>query len=198
MGRECSRMNQATNLIQWKNLTQEQKDEFDFENYKYKMQDYIISNNWLSARDNCPSRQAVYRLVIEPEKWYWCKWPDGCEYPALGKSFINEIENCLGVLPAKEHEKPKPEKTLEQKIKEDTVKWPDNEVRMLKEREGSGDLVINIAGLPLHINAQSMKGFAGYVYYHSENDWVVSKKPTKYWRNKTIQPVAVLFEKVKK
>ncbi len=81
-----------------------------------------------------------------------------------------------------------PEK-LEDKIKEE---YSGYEVVMLKRREGSGDLVINIAGLPLHVLAQSMKGFRGYVYnfdqgFKTEN---VPLGPSVY-----ITPVAVLFSK---
>jgi len=84
----------------------------------------------------------------------------------------------------------KPE-TIEDRIK---AQYPDYEVVMLKENE-CFDLVLNAPGLPLHINAQSMKGFAGYVYRHEENDWLKSSKPVKSWRNKYIHPKAVLFSR---
>ena len=48
-----------------------------------------------------------------------------------------------------------------------------------------------------HSAAQSDPRFQGYVYIHSENDWLVSNKPTKSSRNKYIQPIAVLFKRDK-
>lgn len=93
-------MNQVTNLIQRKNLTQEQKDEFDFENYKY-----------------------VYRLVIEDDKWYFAH-----DEVRLGKDWDkDELEEACECRPARPDEIPQQEKTLEQRIQE---RWPDKKVVM--------------------------------------------------------------------
>lgn len=87
--------------------------------------------------------------------------------------------------------KPEVQETLKDKIK---AKWSQYEVVMCKEREESLDWVLNMAGLPLHISAQSMKGFQGFVYEREdglkENVLSIICDGRKY-----IQPVAVLFEK---
>ena len=90
---------------------------------------------------------------------------------------------------------PQPE-TLEDKIKE---KWPDREVEMLGICKENGWLGLSEEGgaRDPHFYAQSIKGFAGYIYCHEENNWLVSSKPVKSWRNKFVHPVAVLFEVVK-
>jgi hypothetical protein len=92
--------------------------------------------------------------------------------------------------------KPEPE-TLIDRIK---AQYPDYEVVECKERKQSLDLVLNVAGLPLHINAQSMKGFYTYIYEEeegSEGDFFNWNHPT-YQRDKYSQmPVAVLFSGAK-
>lgn len=180
-------MNQVTNLVQWKNLTQEQKDGFDFENFKYEVQrltngvDFYTSIVSMNGEANY---EKVYRLVIEPDKWY--------------TGFINgELVTCLGscfdglnpetLRPARPDEIPQPEKTLEEKIQEE---WPDKEVVMF------GWSSANIWGWTTgnkteHIKAQSMKGFAGYVYDFEEG-YKINSRPI--WPNTTMQPIAVLFE----
>jgi len=89
--------------------------------------------------------------------------------------------------------KPK-ELTLEEKVK---AKYPDYEVLMFAVNEGTGWLSygFNNTNRVTHTTAQSDPRFQGYVYIHSENDWLVSNKPTKSSRNKYIQPIAVLFNK---
>lgn len=193
-------MNQVTNLVQWKNLTQEQKDDFDFEDYKYVMQ-YSHETVWTNPRtpviEPGKNPNAVYRLVIEDDKWY--------------TGFINgELVTCLGscfdglnpeiLRPARPDEIPvAKEKTLEQKIQE---MWPGKEVVMLEPDDfgflsllvDCSVLVNTLKDVPhAHIYAQSMKGFAGYIYTH-DDDLIKSLKPTKNWKCKTLQPVAVLFE----
>ena len=68
-------MNQVSNLVQWKNHTDDEKDEFDFEKYSYQYQ--AGSGIWQpftqlkdGKRRLAPDGQYVYRLKIEPEKWY--------------------------------------------------------------------------------------------------------------------------------
>lgn len=89
--------------------------------------------------------------------------------------------------------KPEVQETLEGNIK---ARWPQYEVVMLDFGEtGMLEIQSGIKKYNAHIVAQSMKGFQGFVYIHSDNDWLICNKPTKSNRNKYIQPVAVLFEK---
>ena len=68
-------INQVTNLIQWKNLTPEQQAEFDFEDYEYEAM-APLSTIWVSALTQpiTPHDHTIYRLKIQPEKWYYIKF----------------------------------------------------------------------------------------------------------------------------
>ncbi len=186
-------MNQVTNLIQWKNLTQEQMDEFDFENYWYEWQTgsgvfCTCAKSDFSLSDN------VYRLVIEDDKWYAMPEYDGMGvYKDIVKgSDIKSPEKYINLRPARLDEIPQPEKTLRQKIQE---KWPDKEVVVF------GWSSANIWGWTTgnkteHIKAQSMRGFHTYVYQRPEDDSFFPDTKAIYCWNEflTLQPVAVLFE----
>ena len=65
-------MNQTTNLVQYKNHTEEQKGDFDFENYKYEYQS-LQGLQWHSLKGSTADTERIYRLVIEEDKWYFCK-----------------------------------------------------------------------------------------------------------------------------
>ena len=69
-------MDQVTNLIQWKNLTDEQKADFDFENYKYEFQNGV---HWNYIQTKTPYDHCVYRLVVEDDKWYTYSLRDASE-----------------------------------------------------------------------------------------------------------------------
>lgn len=180
-------MNQVTNLVQWKNLTQEQKKDFDFEDYKYE---YQGEHNWWLPHAGICKFERIYRLVIEDDKWY--------------TGFINgELVTCLGscfdglnpeiLRPAKPDEIPQQEKTLEQKIQE---KWYGKEVVMLEPENGMLRIVKTVGACEYdspHVFAQSMKGFYKYVY-DLGGELIADRKPTGDAGNKTIHPVAVLFE----
>jgi len=102
-------MNQTQNLIQWKNLTEYQKAGFDFEGYKYEKQ---VAYDWKEMPHKFTScvDDAVYRLVIEPDKFYY--WNDEDDIGSgvkKGKDFITFGYKSLR--PAKPEEIPKPEKT---------------------------------------------------------------------------------------
>jgi len=190
-------MNQATNLIQWKNLTEEQKADFDFENYEYEMQHTNNSKGFQLAHKNPVAliENRVYHLKIEPEKWYYCEWKDGVKYPCLGKSFINEIDMAISLRPARKDEIPQ-EEILEDRIK---AKWPDKEVVVINPCDhGVLRIEHDVSGCTLdypHVYAQSMKGFYRYVY---EVDSMLVKfrgcTLSDVKKDKTLQPVAVLFE----
>ncbi len=90
--------------------------------------------------------------------------------------------------PALPEEIPKPEPTLLERIE---AAYEGKEVVMLEW--SSDSLKIGNWG---HYHAQSMKGFAGYVY---ENELMISKEPTDFYcageADKITFPCAVLFEK---
>jgi hypothetical protein len=193
-------VNQVTNLIQWKNLTQEQKDEFDFENYKYGVQ--APTNTTFSVPVTHKERPttitdfgSVYRLVIEDDKWYCTN--SNCD-PQLGKDINRMGAGTFQYLsPARPDEIPQPEKTLEQKIQD---KWPNKEVVILTPENGMLRIVKKIGSFEYdrpHIFAESMKGFYYYVYQRpSDKSFFKHIKPTYPCDDeKTIRPVAVLFER---
>ena len=105
-------MNQATNLVQWKNHTEEQKGDFDFDNYKYECQP-VGSKNFIGFLADCSDN--VYRLVIEKDKYYYVQCPEikngkpyiekGCELLKVSRKLQ---EACSILRPAKPHEIPKP------------------------------------------------------------------------------------------
>lgn len=184
-------MNQTNNLSQWKNHTDEQKADYNFHSYTYETQHEMMWMECIFSEAGRPHDDNVYRLKIEKHKWYFIAHNEFKSRVLTGKDLLKipALDTMNILRPAKPSEIPQPE-TLEDKIK---AKWPQYEVVMCKEREESFDWVLNIPGLPLHINAQSMKGFQGYVYEIDglkENVLPVICDGSKY-----IQPVAVLFEK---
>ena len=188
-------MNQVTNLIPWKNLTQEQKDDFDFENYRYTVQTPTNTKFFGFYQKERPTSitdfGSVYRLVIEHDKWYTYSSEEfSKKYTVKGSEFVNP-DGAISLRPAKPDEIPQQEKTLEQKIQE---KWPNKEVDILYPKFGL--LCINHNNQNrTHILAQSMKGFYKYVYEQENGILSPSTRTTLPWKNKTLQPVAVLFER---
>ncbi len=62
-------MNQATNLIQWKNLTNAEEVDYNFKEYSYEFLEYY---EWKPTKGIfSPNDHYVYRLVIESDKWYY-------------------------------------------------------------------------------------------------------------------------------
>ncbi len=193
-------MNQVTNLIQWKNLTQEQKDDFDFENYRYTVQTPTNTKFFGFYQKERPTSitdfGSVYRLVIEHDKWYtYFSEEFSKKYTVKGSEFVNP-DGAISLRPAKPDEIPQQEKTLEQKIKD---KWSDKEVVLLKHdamdvlRMVSNDSSCFSSS---HTICRSIKGFYKYVY-DQDGDLIKSLRSVKSWKGKTIQPLAVLFEEVK-
>ena len=113
-------MNQTNpHFTQWKNLTKEQKDEYDFEGYRYNYQ--AGSGIWqpfipqfAGKRLVSPEGQYVYRLVIEPDKYYYVS----CSAINKGVPFTSEglsLEHYLiyDILrPARISEIPKPKRSF--------------------------------------------------------------------------------------
>jgi len=187
-------MNQTTNLIQWKNLTEEQKAGFDFEGYDYKMQ---CDLKWFDIRD-FEGDEVVYRLKIEPEKWY-CLGMGQNEQITQGKyilssSYHTDFQTTL-LRPATAAEIPKPEViTLEDRVK---FEYSDFDVVML---EWTNNHYISVDSLTFslkdvfdieHIAAQSMRNFAGYVYL--AHPFSIKPSPVMIDSNGMVHPTAVLF-----
>lgn len=105
-------MNQTNNLIQWKNLTDEQKAGFDFPGYKYERQ---LDLDWTSSERKADALSGgVYRLVIEPDKWYYCEGTtDKPEVlKGLDLTTFNQVRNVPVIRPAKHSEIPKPKRVF--------------------------------------------------------------------------------------
>ncbi len=195
-------MNQVTNLIQWKNHTDEQKKDFDFENYRYTVQTPTNTKFFGFHQKQRPVSitdfGSVYRLVIEDDKWYtYFSEKFSEKYTVKGSEFTNP-DRAICLRPAKPDEIPQDERTLERKIED---QWPDKEVVMLTPENGMLLIVKTIEECELdspHVNAQSIKGYAGYVYDLSVfigGDIVMRNHPSATINGSILQPVAVLFER---
>ncbi len=200
-------MNQTTNLIQWKNLTDDEKAAFDF-SYQYERQLNGHGTDWLMCSRNHQSAKVkadgdtVYRLKIEPEKWYYCEVktvPNGRleNTIKLGEHLTGDfIQACHIVRPAKPSEIPKQEPSLEYRVKAEyggyevvILEWDKRDLWTM-ENHGCFDAAY------LHTTAQSMKGFYKYVYEIEDGKFKLSTLASGSRNGKTVQPIAVLFEKV--
>tara|TARA_R110002020_G_scaffold56890_2_gene156989 strand:+ start:835 stop:1413 length:579 start_codon:yes stop_codon:yes gene_type:complete len=160
-------MNQVTNLIQFKNLSDEQKAEFDFESYEYEFQFFDEQTHWDRLGNvKYEDPVAVYRLVIQPEKWYYVAASgirDSKPFIAIGESL--EAYSVYRILrPATAEEIPKPEKTLKERVEE---YYAGCEVLMCYESERTGFWSIHTGTAELgHTCAQLLKsrGFIDYLY----------------------------------
>ena len=109
-------MNQSTNLIQWKNLTKEQQEGFDFEHGDYEIQSISVNNDWRdflngTTKDFPYCNDTVFRLKIVDDEWYYCEWNDKSSVIRQGNDSqmaSKWIANCVVVRPAKPSEIPKP------------------------------------------------------------------------------------------
>jgi len=184
-------MNQVTNLVQWKNLLQEQKDAYDW-NCKYEWQG--SGEDWYSDDGDLDSN-AVYRLVIEPGKFYYIKTDFNTSGIELGKTLLDQedagdatflLEEYKVIRPATEAEIPEPEPaTLEERVKSE---YGEYDVVMLG---WSASNILDMVNKHLpHIMAQSMRGFHKYVY-DIGGVLCLDRSPVK-----AIHPCAVLFARV--
>lgn len=160
-------MNQVTNLIQWKNLTEDQRKEFNFKDYQYVSQH---GEMWMhcafeSSYEGRPG--TVYQLVIEEDKWYVVE-----ETSVVAGNTIALCAKYDGIRPAREDEIPKDEPKLEEEVKEE---FPNCEYVEL-DWHGT-DWCIVRGGIRVHTSAQSMKGFFTYVY-ENERGWFTRNSPT--------------------
>ena len=187
-------MNQVTNLIQYKNLSDEQKAEFNFEGFKYERQ---VAYDWevMPTKFTSPVDDRVYHLVIEPGKYYYIEDKHGFDVRCTDIPI-----NAPILRPAKTSEIPKPEKTLKERVEEE---YPDFEVVIFEERhflgfEGSIPFGGNLGTVEFwpHTTAQSMKRFYKYVYRSKmltpeDNGFYLGDNP----RHLGELPVAALFER---
>jgi len=187
-------MNQKTNLTQWKNLTDDEKAAFDFENYSYEHQ-LESSTKWIDS--DGPFSDDVHRLKIEPEKWYYLiSSSDGGEFLQGSELLKDDYINVHPVVrPCQPSEIPKPE-SLEDRVKAEyggfevvMLEWDKRELWTM-ENHGCFDAAY------LHTTAQSMKGFAGYIYLWP-SEFYANYEPVKYISGAYTHPIAVLFEKAK-
>lgn len=117
-------MNQVTNLIQFKNLSKEQQAGFDFENYSYEGQDsgHGSENTKFTKILPCGKTKGmahrVYRLKIEPEKFYYArvKTIPNTRLDTtvkIGSEFSDDfIKACCDFRPATPDEQPKTEEAI--------------------------------------------------------------------------------------
>ena len=181
-------MNQVTNVTQFKNLSEEdQKDHNFYGGYSYSKQRTGDSTDFGEAiQGSKPFGTDVYRLVIEPAKWYMTQVEED-ESPALdsGKSLSEFNLNLYHtVRPAREDEIPKvTELPLEGMIQQE---YPGRRVMMLEWKTSMWSLPSGY----IHSDAVSVKGFAGFVYI-IKGLLKVSSLPL--WPNTHLKPVAVLI-----
>ncbi len=147
-------------------------------NQNKKIEDWLDANVWDGDKlSNClPSQNKGHRAYFNPH------------------DLAELVCECLESIENKEDEIPQPE-TLEDKIK---AKWPDKEVEMLGHCKVNGWLGLGEedGAREPHIYAQSYKAFYKYVY-ECEGRLYIDRTPTDYCENtgKTLQPIAVLFER---
>lgn len=186
-------MNQTTNFTQWKNLTDEQKTGFDFVNYEYEHQ-RSDSTAWTrKSAKFIEVHDYVYRLKIQPGKWYYT---ENSEMDEEGAVITGDITGNLAgyytLRPATAAEIPKP-KNLEDRVKAEyadfdvvMLEWTDNaapDVNYLQIKTGDEEF-------ELHTAAQSMRGFFYYIYFQDEEFY--TRDSPSY---NGLQPIAALFNK---
>jgi len=184
-------MNQITNLVQFKNLTDEEKAGFDFDGYKYEWQDHL---NWhkVSHINEKSNSGLVHRLVIEPDNWYYCEWsPDKSEVlEGLDLAAFNTVEDIKTVRPATADEMPKPE-TLEDRIR---AEYSDYVVVMLEWYNDIWSIERSDGNFNCHTVCQSMRGFYSYLYEEDDGGGLYMRETPIF---NALHPIAVILSKVK-
>ena len=172
-------MNQVLNKIVYGLLTKEQKAGFCQEAKKrgvYEFYDSGIINDWCVADQPHFENSIVYRLKILPDEWYFVA--NGTRVNPAPEVILGSmidmvlIEKYVILRPAKPHEIPKPvtvAKSLLERIQET---YKDKEVVMLEWDEQCDDVFMLVMRYKdcywRHIEAQSLKGFACYVYVNED------------------------------
>jgi len=203
-------MNQTTNLIQWKNLTAEEKAAFEWARYRYDVQNGVTWKHLDAYGGNFDN---VYRLVVEEDKWYALvtvnndlHFEKGALLLAAQDDGVVALYEYSTLRPAKPSEIPKPEPTLEDRVK---AEYPDYEVVVLEFDEPDIDgvsllCVMHNRSAISHVLAQSMRGFSGYVYERNDDDsfsvypWAVDCMDKNIGDSIYTHPIAALFTKATK
>lgn len=186
-------MNQVTNKVPYGLLTEDEQKTFNTKDFTYQSWASGMWINCVFEHSYIPREDGVYRLVIEPEKWYY--FGSFGSYGIHKGCYLTNIENASECRPAKQSEIPQPV-TLKDKIK---AKYSGYEVVMCKWNTVAGiekDLW-QIFGHINHGAAQSMKGFQGYVFQRlNDKSLFIDCRPVYPWNElNALQPIAVLFEK---
>lgn len=117
--------------------------------------------------------------------------------------YLNDVqvnsEDLIGHINYLSKPVPKPEPkpaTLEERVKKE---YGDYEVVMLGFGDTQATKFLGLWKNPYqayikHIEAQSMRGFAGYLYEFDSN-LIQQHSPTEYIKGKTVHPIAVLFSR---
>ncbi len=181
-------MNQSTNLIAFGLLTKEQQAQFSFEAKEKGMYEvYGEENDWCPPRKGSAfAHHLTYHLKILPDEWYYGEYYQSGSVVDKGVDFYRPLKDYTILRPAKPSEIPKPEPTLLERIEE---AYPDKDVMILEWKDDTlhvGDYV--------HVRAQSMKGFAGYVY-EDDDHLIFNIYPVRRNKGETGFPIAVLFNK---
>jgi hypothetical protein len=190
-------MNQVTNTTQYKNIPEEEQAGFDFEGYRYEIQNSFNGVAFSSpSLAVVPFPNGVYRLAIQPDKYYYIEWP--CDEPEIrsGNDIMAElaIDNATLVRPATEAELPEPKpETLEDRVK---AEYPDYDVVMLEWGKGEdSDLLLMVSSKRsdwVHVMAQGMKGFYRYAYFE-DGRFSTYIGPSDVKTGQTVLPIAALF-----
>lgn len=186
-------MNQVTNLTQHKNI--KNQEDWLFEDYKYDCQDSGNDyTNWISHNSPLtPYGGDVYRLVIEPDKWYMVSGRiDDKEALYEGYEIDKYTGHAYSIRPARPEEIPESAKelTIEEQIK---AQWPDKKVLMFFWDNFNVWCLKKGKVEASHVTAQSMKGFCTYVYQSDNGIWYTHKRPTVGMKEPIQLPVAALF-----
>ena len=184
-------MNQVTNKTPYGLLSKEEQAQFCGEaNYKGLYEAFhgaVWEVHQTSAFGGC----YTYRLIIKADEWYYI-----ClEVPAVVQgSFLRDAKidayKTLRPATAEEIEEAKPTLSLEDRVK---AEYPDYEVVMLEWSCSEWCMSEGKRKGHPHGRAQSMKGFAGYVYY--AHPFTIKPMPIMRDGERYIQPIAVLFTK---
>jgi hypothetical protein len=105
-------MNQATNRIQFIFIDSETRKDFDINRYNYEVYNTSV-HQWIKFNGAGFASMSVYRLVIEPEKWYYWENKASINAVYLGEEILadytDELESYTTLRPAKESEIPRTE-----------------------------------------------------------------------------------------
>ena len=163
-------MNQLLNKIPYGLLTEDEQAGFSTEMKNRGLYE-VYDKMWHRAyKDYSFMNYRTYRLKILPDEWYWCDDLNGNCAAIEGQKLINALDmvafdEYMTLRPALPEEIPKPEPTLLERIE---AAYEGKEVVLLKWDEHCDDVfMLNMKYKDCHWNhvtAQSMKGFAGYVY----------------------------------